>query len=215
LKAWDLRSLRILLSADVDRAGNADGLFVLGESFATVAATLLSALGVATAPLAPSTPAAPAAPAVATAPAIVEVGQLETAVLGELNSVRREHGLVPLKLSVKLGAAADLHSRQMGAGGYFKHESGDGSAFWKRVARFYPSEGAHYWSVGENLLWASPEVDAAGALKLWMNSPEHKKNILTARWREIGISAVKVAAAPGTFAGLDVTIVTTDFGVRR
>jgi uncharacterized protein YkwD len=99
--------------------------------------------------------------------------------------------------------------------GYFQHESADGSAFWKRLQRFYPSSPWRYWSVGENLLWSSPDVDASGALQMWLNSPEHKANLLTARWREIGVSAVHVAAAPGTFRGLDVTIVTTDFGVRR
>jgi hypothetical protein len=34
-------------------------------------------------------------------------------------------------------------------------------------------------------------------------------------WREIGVSAVHEAQAPGVYQGLDVTIVTTDFGVRR
>jgi uncharacterized protein YkwD len=48
-----------------------------------------------------------------------------------------------------------------------------------------------------------------------MDSPEHRANILTPRWREIGISAVHVAAAPGTFQGREVTIITTDFGVRH
>jgi len=48
-----------------------------------------------------------------------------------------------------------------------------------------------------------------------MNSPEHRANILNARWREIGVSAVHFAAAPGTYKGLEVTIITTDFGIRR
>ena len=78
-----------------------------------------------------------------------------------------------------------------------------------------PPERLPYWSVGENLLWSSPNVDPAGALKLWMNSPEHRANILTARWREIGVSALHVADAPGVYHGLEVTIITTDFGVRR
>jgi uncharacterized protein YkwD len=69
--------------------------------------------------------------------------------------------------------------------------------------------------VGENLLWSSPDVDPQGALNLWVSSPEHRANLLTARWREIGVSAIHVAAAPGTYNGLDVTIVTTDFGVRH
>ena len=80
---------------------------------------------------------------------------------------------------------------------------------------FRSLHGTHYWSVGENLLWSSPDVDAAGALDMWMNSPEHRKILLTARWREIGLAAVHVAAAPGTYGGREVTIVTADFGVRR
>ena len=103
----------------------------------------------------------------------------------------------------------------MAAQGYFAHESADGSAFWKRIQRFYTSSPWRSWSVGENLLWSSPDVDAQGALQLWLNSPEHRANLLAPSWREIGVSALHVAAAPGTFHGLDVTIVTTDFGVRH
>jgi uncharacterized protein YkwD len=58
-------------------------------------------------------------------------------------------------------------------------------------------------------------VTPSGAIKLWLGSPEHRKNMLTARWREIGVAAVHVAGAPGVYKGMDVTIVTTDFGVRR
>ena len=47
-----------------------------------------------------------------------------------------------------------------------------------------------------------------------MASPGHRKNILTARWQEIGLSAVTVAGAPGVYGGRDVVIITTDFGVR-
>ena len=48
-----------------------------------------------------------------------------------------------------------------------------------------------------------------------MHSPEHRANILTAKWREVGVAAVHVLGAPGTYNGLTVTIITTDFGVRR
>jgi len=102
----------------------------------------------------------------------------------------------------------------MGRFGYFEHESRDGSAFWKRVQRFYGSESYGNWSVGENLLWSSGSVDASRALELWMKSPAHRANILTPRWREVGLSAVSVAGAPGVYGGRDVVIITTDFGVR-
>jgi uncharacterized protein YkwD len=145
----------------------------------------------------------------------VALSSLESGVLSELNRIRAEHGLKPVTVSARLTAAATQHSTEMGAAGYFEHSSHDGTAFWKRIGRWYTSDGYGFWSVGENLLWSSPEVDPAGALQLWMNSPEHRANILTARWREIGISAVHVAAAPGTYKDLEVTIITTDFGVRR
>jgi uncharacterized protein YkwD len=48
-----------------------------------------------------------------------------------------------------------------------------------------------------------------------MNSPEHRANILTAEWRQIGVAAVHVDSAPGVFNGQPVTIITTDFGYRR
>ena len=139
---------------------------------------------------------------------------LEELVFVQLNGVRRAHGLAPLRRSSPLAAAADVHSRAMAVHGFFAHESRDGSTFWKRVKRFYGSAGYRSWSVGENLLWASPDLSAARAVKLWMSSPGHRKNILTARWREIGLSAITVAGAPGVFGGRDVVIITTDFGAR-
>jgi uncharacterized protein YkwD len=99
--------------------------------------------------------------------------------------------------------------------GYFSHDSANGTSFDRRISRYYPLKGAHYWSVGENLLWSSPDVDAASALNMWLNSPPHRKILLTARWREVGLSAVHVPSAPGTFAGREVTIVTADFGVKH
>ena len=138
---------------------------------------------------------------------------LESGVLGQINALRRQHGLAPLSVNVRLRAAADAHSAAMASRGFFAHESADGTSFWQRVQRYYPRKS--YWSVGENLLWSSPDVDAAGALRMWLNSPPHRKNLLTARWREIGLSAVHVDSAPGVYGGSAVTILTADFGVRR
>src|SRR5258707_8940 len=121
----------------------------------------------------------------------------------------------PPPKTAPLNASGRAHTRETATAGYFAHESADGSAFWRRIQAFYTSSPWRYWSVGENLLWSSPDVDAAGALRMWLASPEHRANLLNARWREIGVAAEHVNAAPGTFHGLDVTIVTTDFGVRH
>src|SRR5882672_5655936 len=144
----------------------------------------------------------------------VQPTSLELGVLASLNDVRVEHGLSPLRLSIELSAAARQHSSEMGRLGYFAHSSADGSLFWRRIGRFYPVGRSRRWSVGENLVWNAPDLDAAGALDAWMHSPEHRLNILTPDWREIGISAVFVAVAPGAFGGRGVKIITTDFGVR-
>jgi uncharacterized protein YkwD len=140
---------------------------------------------------------------------------LEAGVLVDINGFRREHRLPALHLNGKLNAAARAHTVQMAQQGYFAHESADGSSFWKRIQSFYASSPWSYWSVGENLLWSSPGVTPQKALEMWLGSPEHRANLMNPRWREIGVSAVHVDAAPGVFKGLDVTILTTDFGVRK
>ena len=140
---------------------------------------------------------------------------LEQGVLEDMNAFRREHGLAQLRMSSALSSAARKHSTDMATRGYFSHTSVGGTPFDRRIARFYPMGNKHYWSVGENLLWSSPDVDAAHALEMWINSFEHRKVMLTARWREIGLAAVHVPSAPGTYGGREVTIVTADFGIRR
>jgi uncharacterized protein YkwD len=140
---------------------------------------------------------------------------LESGLLVQINALRRQHGLAPLRLNVRLRAAADAHSAAMANRGFFSHESPDGTIFWKRVARFYPQGSRNYWSVGENLLWSSPDVAPTDALNMWLDSPPHRKNLLTSRWREIGLSAIHVTSGPGVFNNAPVTVLTADFGVRR
>jgi uncharacterized protein YkwD len=140
---------------------------------------------------------------------------LDAGVLQQLNAVRVQHGLAPLRQNHELDAAAEQHSREMAVDGYFDHSSSDGTSFSTRIAHWYGLQGYHYWSVGENLLWSSPSISPAGALDLWMHSPDHRANILNPRWREIGIAAVHFPSAAGTYKNRPVTIITADFGFRR
>jgi uncharacterized protein YkwD len=139
----------------------------------------------------------------------------ETVLLREINQVRSQHGLPAFRTSSALREAAAFHSRTMAARGFFAHESADGSAFWKRVERYYPSRGFRYWSVGENLAYGSPNISADGTVRAWMDSPGHRANLLSEAWQEVGLSAVHEDSAPGVYDGRPVTIVTADFGVRR
>ena len=157
-----------------------------------------------------------AAPALAARTAANQTAMqaLDTGVLTQLNAIRAAHGLVPLTLNTQLSAAAAGHTTEMLADGYFAHNSASGSPFWSRLTAYTKAAPHGGWSVGENLLWSAPDVDAAQALKLWMASPEHRANILTAKWRQIGIAAIHADTAPGTYGNQPVTVITTDFGVR-
>jgi len=141
-------------------------------------------------------------------------GALGSSLLAEINDVRASHGLVAVHPSAALLAAARQHSEEMVASSYFDHASPDGSAFWLRVQRFYPQRGSGTWSVGENLLWSTGSLDAKRAVELWLESPGHRRILLTARWRELGLGIVRVSGAPGPWGEGPVTIVTADFGVR-
>ncbi len=145
---------------------------------------------------------------------VMALSSLEHAILADANAYRRRHGLSAVQPSALLTAAARQHSQEMAADGYFDHSSAGGRPFWQRLEAFYPRRPQSAWSVGENLLWSSPGVSAARALELWERSPEHRAILLTASWREVGVSAVHTHAARGVYRGLDVTIVTMDFGAR-
>jgi uncharacterized protein YkwD len=49
---------------------------------------------------------------------------------------------------------------------------------------------------------------------MWLDSPPHREILLSPKWREVGLGAVKVENAPGFYLGRDVTVITADFGVR-
>lgn len=155
-----------------------------------------------------------AASALATAPAEWSLPTLNRRVLTAVNKFRVAHGLVRLRKSRALDKAARQHSLEMGKLGRFVHSSADGTVFWRRIQHYFGSRNYSHWSVGENLVWVAPSVSAGRAMKMWIASPEHLRNLLAPKWRQIGISAVHVVHAPGVFHGRTITIITTDFGVR-
>ena len=146
----------------------------------------------------------------------VQVSTLDLGVLTQLNRIRAEHGLVPLAESPALDAAALQHTREMVALGYFAHSSSNGAPFWQRIRAYYPQANDGVL-VGrrEPLLDVRAGDARPQGMRAWMASPDHRANILDPSWRQIGIASVSAPHAPGAFKGLDVTVITTDFGVRR
>jgi uncharacterized protein YkwD len=148
------------------------------------------------------------------APAALEL--LGGNIVQELNRVRAARGLRALRATAALTTSARRHSAQMGARGFFAHESVDGTPFWRRIERLYGGNGFRSWEVGENIFWQSPAGIAAGSVvRSWLSSPGHRANVLSRAWHDVGVGAVSRPSAPGVFGGAAVTIVTVDFGKRR
>jgi len=168
-------------------------------------AVLLSLVGA----LAGSAGAADAAPA-----ATERLHSLDRAILLRLNAVRTERGLRPLTLSDGLDRAAEAHSQSMLEGGFFAHDSKNGTSFMERVKRFYPASGFRSWSAGENLLYNTAPIDAEAAIEAWLVSPAHRENMLEPSWREIGIAALHTSSAGGQFGGEPTWVITMDLGTR-
>jgi uncharacterized protein YkwD len=120
---------------------------------------------------------------------------VEQRVFEILNSQRAANGLEPLVWSDEVAVVARLHSENMAAEKFFSHRGSDGSMVNDRAFR----KGLFNWTaIGENIAFLrgfpNPEQKA---VENWMNSPAHKKNLLSSNWTE---SAVGVAiTADGTY----------------
>jgi uncharacterized protein YkwD len=139
---------------------------------------------------------------------------LAAEVVASINGARDEAGLAALRAVGDLVAASAAHAQAMAADGFFSHNSADGTGFARRIAQFYARDGSRRYAVGENILWSGRQLSADAAVAWWMRSDPHRGNILSRRFRDIGVIVLRVAAAPGTFGGRDITLVVAGFGVR-
>ena len=128
-----------------------------------------------------------------------------------MNDARAQAGLPPLRVSKRLEEAALAHDREMLRYGFFSHTSRDGREFWQRVEHWYPPRGRG-WTVGENLLAASPNVSMRRTVAAWLASPEHRANLLSSAWVSVGVAVLHAESAPGVYEGEATTFITADFG---
>jgi len=129
-----------------------------------------------------------------------------------LNVERTERGLRGLRVNGRLSAAAQRHTSDMVRRRYFSHTSRSGSDMGDRIRSQGYLSGARSWMLGENLAWGSGERSTPRSIvRAWMDSPGHRRNILTARFREIGIGVVDQAPVRTGKRGATYT---TTFGSR-
>ncbi|MEU4225315.1 CAP domain-containing protein [Nonomuraea sp. NPDC026600] len=98
------------------------------------------------------------------------------------NQARARNGCRPLTHDPKLHAAAERHSADMAARGYFEHDSTNGRTPGNRIsaAGFAPIS---TW--GENIAMGQPT--AASVVQAWLNSPGHRANIMNCSFTHIGV----------------------------
>ena len=129
------------------------------------------------------------------------------------NQTRANNGLRPLCVHPDLTEAARFHSQEMLDKGYFSHDSRNGESVKARLEHFgYAFAGHSYWKYGENVSWGSGDLGAAdNRFDEWMDSADHRANILDKNFDQVGIGA-----RTGTFEAQDgAKMYTVDFGTRR
>lgn len=146
-------------------------------------------------------------------PSGTNIAQVREATICLINEQRLQHGEVALVENSKLDNAAQGHSEDMVARNYFEHTTPTGEQFETRIsASGYIPRGAAY-ELGENIDVATLSLSTAAAtVTAWMNSPDHRANILNGEFRETGVGVAP--AAPEYFAeGQSGATYTQDFGV--
>jgi uncharacterized protein YkwD len=99
-----------------------------------------------------------------------------------INAARAEAGLPALLLDARLTAAASAHATDMATGHFCRHGGSDGSTSRTRIkAHGYP---AGNW-FGENIICSRRTPERA--MKWWMASAPHRRNILHRHYTHIGI----------------------------
>ncbi|MEX2981462.1 sigma-70 family RNA polymerase sigma factor [Streptomyces sp. C36] len=117
-------------------------------------------------------------------------GPLAQQVVNLVNAERAKVGCSPVTENSLLDAAAQGHSDDMAARGFFDHTNPDGKGPGERI-----TAAGYQWSTyGENIAYG--QQTPASVMDSWMNSDGHRKNILNCSFKEIGIGINKAPGGP-------------------
>lgn len=116
------------------------------------------------------------------APVEVSAKPITAQAVEMVNSIRASKGLAPLKQSRKLGRSADAHAQDMARKKLFSHYGSDGTTPGKRARR----QGYRFCYISENI--AEGQHDIKEVMQAWMDSPGHRKNILSKKVKSFGMA---------------------------
>ena len=120
------------------------------------------------------------------------------------NELREKNGLNDLTLNDALSKAAQAKANDMFKNDYWAHTSPSGKEPWD----FIIGVGYDYIYAGENL--AVDFSKSNDVVVAWDNSPSHRDNLLSPKYREIGF-----AVLDGELQGRKTTLVVQMFGNKR
>lgn len=126
-----------------------------------------------------------------------------SSLLRDTNSERVKNGEPDLVLNQQLAAAAQAKADDMVRAGYWSHVSPEGKTPWS----FITASGYRYQRAGENLAYGFNGADDSVAG--WMNSAEHRANILDAGYQDVGFG---VATSPDYLGQGPQTVVVAEYG---
>ena len=122
-------------------------------------------------------------------------------VLKKINQFRADNNRRPLAIDAALNRAAQHHSDDMARNDYFSHTLRGDHRTWDENIRAY---GYRPSPIGENI--AAGQRTAHDVVRAWIQSPDHRANMLNPEFRAIGIGIASSRNA--TYA----TYWTTTFG---
>ncbi len=128
----------------------------------------------------------------------------QSVLLVEMNAARADHGLPPLSLSRVLARPARSQGAYLARTGKLDHDGADGKPFYVRL---YRAGYSRRKAVGENLGMSSgcETALAKTMVRLWLASPGHRANLLSKRFKVVGLAVVAASDCSNT-------VYTTDFG---
>jgi len=142
-------------------------------------------VAVAPAPAQPGAVAARPAPAARPAgPPVSAVGGAAGVEFGLVNQDRAANGAAPLAWSGALAGVAQYRAQDMLNRNYFSHyDPATGQLAFLQLLRAW---GIPYSTAGENIAWSTnPSMGAINVM--FMNSPEHRANILNGAYHRLGL----------------------------
>lgn len=144
-----------------------------------------------TVPEVPETPAEPTPPQETFDMSICgKMSEAACKVMVITNEERAKQGLPAIMVNSKCVSEAQFHAQDMATNNYFSHD-GQSETTSERFTRY----GLSGISWGENI--AAGYLNAKEVMEGWMNSPGHRKNILSAYFKSIGVGyAVDAKGSP-------------------